>query len=192
MSDKPTILVFAGSARGASLNKKLARVMADEVNKAGGAATLLDMADHVLPLYDGDLYDADGLGDVATKLKKMISEADGLLIASPEYNGSVSPMLKNVIDWVTRPAEEAAPMLATKGKVAGIVSASPGALGGLRGLFQLRQILVNIGCYVVPQQHAMKGSLLLDDGGMEDEAVRPMLAAVAEATVKLAGALKSV
>ena len=151
---KLKILVFAGSTRTDSYNKKLARVAADAVKKAGVEATYLDLRDIPLPIYDGDLEEKE-FPENATKLKKIFMEHQGLLIASPEYNSSISGVLKNAIDWVSRlrPGEE--DLACFKGKVAGLMSASPGALGGLRGLVTLRSILGNIQVLVIPQQIAV-------------------------------------
>jgi len=146
---KPKILALAGSAREESVNKKLIRFAAKDIQNAD--VTVIDIRDYPIPLYDGDLEAAEGLPKNAKILKKMFIEHDGFLIASPEYNSSVSGVLKNLIDWVSRP-ENSDPvyLVAFKGKAAAIMSASPGNLGGLRGLFHLRSILSNVGTLVLP------------------------------------------
>lgn len=155
MSDKPRILAFAGSTRKDSNNKKLVKIAAAGARAAGAAVTLIDLRDLPLPLYDGELETNEGLPVNAKKLKEMFLAHDGLLIASPEYNSSISAVLKNAIDWASRPEPGEAPLAAYAGKVAGLVAASPGALGGLRGLVHLRAILGNIKVLVIPDQVAV-------------------------------------
>ena len=103
MPAAPRILAFAGSLRAESFNKKLARVAAEALRKAGGEVTLIDLRDYPLPLYDGDLEAASGLPENGRKLKSLFLEHQGLLISSPEYNSSIPAVLKNTIDWVSRP-----------------------------------------------------------------------------------------
>jgi chromate reductase len=127
-----------------------------------------------------------------TVLRKIFLEHDGFIIASPEYNSSIAPMLKNTLDWVSRPDGDDAMVAAYKGKTAGLISASPGALGGLRGLVHLRSILGNIGVTVVPQQSAMSGAAkgFNDDGSIADAGQVGAVKAVADAVVRTASALK--
>lgn len=151
----PKILAFAGSARTGSLNKKLIKIAAAGAHAAGAHVTLIDLRDYPMPLYDGDLEAAQGLPENAKKMKELFLTHDGLLISSPEYNSSVSPLLKNTIDWISRPAPNETPLLCFKNKVACLMSTSPGALGGLRGLVTLRSILDNILVLVHPDQIAV-------------------------------------
>ena len=192
MSNAPKILVFAGSARAGSMNKKLASIAADQARAAGAEVTLLDLAEHRLPMYDGDLEAGEGVPAVAEALRKTFLEHDGFIIASPEYNSSISPMLKNTLDWISRPDGDDASIVAYRGKVAGLVAASPGGLGGLRGLVHLRSILGNIGVTVVPQQHAISGAMnaFNDDGSLVKDANAAAVKGVADAVVRTAGALK--
>jgi NAD(P)H-dependent FMN reductase len=141
----PRILAFSGSARRESLNKKLLAVAVEAARKAGAEVTVFDFKEMPVPMYDGDLEDADGIPANAQKLIELITQHHGLLIASPEYNSQFTPLLKNAIDWCTRADEN--PL---KGKVAGIVSASPGMFGGVRSQTLVRQLLVHLGCHVVP------------------------------------------
>ncbi len=175
MSTKtPRILAFAGSARKDSFNMKLVRVAAQAAEEAGAEVTVLDMAEYPLPLYDGDLEAREGLPANAAKLKQLFLEHDGLMIAAPEYNSSITPLLKNTIDWVSRPAEGEGPLAAYNNKVAVLMAASPGGLGGLRGLVHVRAILQNIGVIVLPDQRAVSGaSDAFDDSGqLKDEKLR--------------------
>ncbi|OYW76804.1 MAG: FMN reductase [Verrucomicrobia bacterium 12-59-8] len=168
----PKILAFAGSTRTASYNKQLVRFAADAARAAGAEVTLVDLRDYPLPLFDGDLEDQQGLPENAKKLKAIFREHDALLIASPEYNSSITAVLKNTIDWVSRSESDDEPALAAyRGKTAVLLSASPGALGGLRGLVHLRAILGNIGVIVLPDQVAVtKAHEVFDEaGGIKDE-----------------------
>jgi len=149
------ILAFAGSARADSMNKKLVAVAAAAARAAGGEVTLVDLRDFPMPLYDGDLEAASGLPEHAKRMKALFLAHDELLISCPEYNSSITPLLKNTIDWVSRPAPGEAPLACFDGKVAALVAASPGALGGLRGLVHVRSILGNIGVIVLPSQVAV-------------------------------------
>jgi chromate reductase len=188
----PKILVFAGSARSASFNKKLARIAAGMAKDAGADVTLLDLADHRLQMYDGDVEAGSGVPEDARALRKIFLAHDALIIASPEYNSSIAPLLKNTLDWISRPDGDDAMVAAYRGKVAGIMSAAPGALGGLRGLVHLRSILGNIGVTMVPQQVAISSaaSAFNEDGSLANEAHVGQVKAVVDAVVRTAGALK--
>jgi len=150
------ILAFSGSARENSYNQKLVKIAALGASKAGAKVTVIDLADYPLPLYNADLEKEQGLPENAKRLKQLMLEHDGLLIASPEYNSAFSPLLKNTIDWMSRAeTKDEAPLAAYQGKVAAIMAASPGALGGIRGLVFLRMLLSNIGVIVLPGQQAI-------------------------------------
>jgi chromate reductase len=141
----PQILAFSGSARKESLNQKLLVATVEAVRAAGGKVTLISLRDYPMPLYDGDLEDAAGLPENARKLIDLIKGHAGLLVASPEYNTMLTPLLKNAIDWCTRDGDNP-----FTGRVAAVVSASPGALGGIRSLKLAQQLLLHLGCHVVP------------------------------------------
>ena len=150
---QPKIVAFAGSTRAGSFNKQLVALAADAARAAGAEVTVVDLRELALPLFDQDLEDASGLPEGAKKFKALLRASDGFLIASPEYNSSVTAALKNAIDWASRAeSDDEPPLAAYKGKVAALCSASPGALGGLRGLVTLRSILGNIGVIVLPDQ----------------------------------------
>ncbi len=183
MSYTPRILVFAGSARKDSCNKKLARMAAEAVTAAGGVATYVDLADYPAPLYDGDLEAGEGSPESMRKLRQLFLEHDGLLISSPEFNSSVTPLMKNTIDWVSREGGKGS-LTPYQGKVAGLLACSPGALGGLRGLVHLRAILGNIGVLVLPTQFAIGAATL------EDPATGEKLARLAKELVETVGKLK--
>jgi NAD(P)H-dependent FMN reductase len=150
------ILAFAGSSRKESFNKKLIKIAAKGAIEAGAIVTVVDLADYSMPLYNGDLEADEGMPKNAQRFKKLLLEHDGIMIASPEYNSSLSPLLKNALDWASRAeSEDEATYSAYKGKVAVIMSASPGALGGSRGLVILRMLLSNMGMIVLPDQKSI-------------------------------------
>ena len=151
----PRILAFPSSTRRESFNEKLVTIAAQGAREAGAEVTLIDLKDFPLPLYNQDLEAEQGMPENGKKLKKLFIDHDGLLIAFPEYNRSFPVILKNAIDWVSRPAPGEPSLAAFRGKVATLMSASPGALGGLRGLVHVRSILGNIGVIVLPDQIAM-------------------------------------
>jgi NAD(P)H-dependent FMN reductase len=144
------ILAFAGSTRRESFNKKVVSIAVKGARDAGAEVTLIDLKDFSLPLFDQDLEAEQGMPENGKKLKKLFIDHDGLLIASPEYNSSITGVLKNAIDWVSRPAPGEPSLVAFRGKVATLMSASPGALGGLRALVHVRSILGNLGVIVLP------------------------------------------
>ena len=166
----PKILAFAGSTRSGSFNKQLIKVGVRGAEAAGAQVTLIDLRDLKLPLYDGDDEEQNGLPEGALRLKELMKAHDGLLISSPEYNSSISGVLKNAIDWASRPAPNEAPLEAFDGKVAALLSASPGALGGLRGLFAVRSILGTIKVVVLPDQVAVSKAheAFNEDGSMKN------------------------
>ncbi|MCL6416671.1 NAD(P)H-dependent oxidoreductase [Aestuariirhabdus sp. Z084] len=149
------ILSFAGSARKHSYNKYLANAAADHAEASGALVTRIDLADYPMPIFCQDLEAEQGMPEAAQAFKQLLIEHDGFLIASPEYNSAYSPLLKNAIDWATRRQGDEPPLLAFRGKVAALMSTSPGALGGLRGLVSLRMLLGNIGVLVLPDQLAV-------------------------------------
>ncbi len=185
------VLVFAGSLRRDSYNKKLARVAADAAREAGADVTYVDLADLPMPLYDGDLEAAEGLPAHAKRLKTLMKEHQAFLIASPEYNSSVSGVLKNALDWASRAEPNEPALAAYKGKVAGLLAASPGQLGGLRGLVTLRSILGNLQMLVIPEQLAVPkaDAAFAADGTLVDPKQRSAVQAIAARVVRVAGAI---
>ena len=152
----PRILAFGGSLRRDSFNQKLAAIAAEGAREAGAEVTLIALRDFPLPVFDQDFEAAEGMPGAAKKLKQLFREHHGLLIAAPEYNSSITAALKNAIDWVSRAeSDDEPPLVAFTGKTAILCAASPGALGGLRGLVHVRAILGNIGVTVLPDQVAV-------------------------------------
>ena len=190
---QPKIVAFAGSLRAGSFNKKLLAVAVDAARAAGAEVTVVDLRELALPLFDQDLEDASGLPEGAKKFKALLRAGDGFLIASPEYNSSITAALKNALDWASRAESDDEPSLvAYKGKAAALLAASPGALGGLRGLVTLRSILGNIGVLVLPDQVAIPNAHeAFDDAGkLKDERKAKQVARLAGALVELAAKLK--
>lgn len=171
MNITPKILALSGSLRRDSYNQKLVEQVAAAALTAGAEVTVISLRDFPLPLFDEDLEAASGKPDAARALKEIFSRHDGLIIASPEYNSSLTAALKNALDWVSRAdAKEEVPLSALAGKTAVICSASPGGLGGLRGLVHLRSILGNIGITVLPDQLALSTAhdAFANDGTLSD------------------------
>ena len=133
MNVQPRVLVFAGSTRSGSLNRKLARAAAAALERHGLAVTLADLRDYPMPIYDGDLEASAGMPESARAFKNLMREHDALAIASPEYNGSFAALLKNAIDWATRPEPGEPRLAAFQGKKAIIMAASPSPQGGRGG-----------------------------------------------------------
>ncbi|HEY9905516.1 MAG TPA: NAD(P)H-dependent oxidoreductase [Candidatus Sericytochromatia bacterium] len=192
MTNAPKILAFAGSTREASYNKKLVKIAAEGAKVAGAEITYVDLRDLPMPIYDEDLEAKEGLPENARKFKELLKEHQGLLIASPEYNSSITVVLKNAIDWASRP-EPGEPMLAAfTGKVAAIMSASPGGLGGLRGLIHVRSILSSINVLVLPDQKAISSAFQAfdEEGKLKDpkqqESVEQLGSKLATILAKLA------
>lgn len=188
----PRILAFAGSARTDSFNHRLVQVAAQGARNAGAEVTILSLKDYPLPLFDQDLEQHQGTPDNATRLKQMFLEHDGLLIASPEYNSSVTPLLKNTIDWVSRSAEGEAPLAAYQGKAAALLAASPGGLGGLRGLVHVRSILSSIGVLVLPDQVAVPRAFeaFRGDGQLKEPKQQEKVLGLGQALANLLGKLR--
>ncbi len=179
------ILVFAGSTRQQSFNRQLAATAAAMARAAGAAVTQLELAELDIPLYNADL-EARGTPADVMRLKRLLLEHPAWLICSPEYNGSYTALLKNTIDWASSPVKgDPAWSQGTEsfeGKVVGLLSASPGALGGLRSLSHLNPLLVNLQCWVAPQQFALgnAGQAFDANGTLLDPAQRRGVQAVVE------------
>jgi chromate reductase, NAD(P)H dehydrogenase (quinone) len=189
----PRILAFAGSLRKDSYNKKLIRIAVAGAKSAGAEVTLIDLKDYPLPIYDGDIEAASGLPENAVKLKQLFLAHDGLLWSCAEYNSSITAALKNTIDWVSRPAPGEASLACFTGKVATLMSASPGALGGLRGLVHVRAILGNINVIVLPDQLAVSKAheAFQPDGTLKDAKMQAGIEALGRTLAEFLKKLKS-
>ena len=156
MQEPLQVLAFAGSTRRASFNRVLVGIAAGGAREAGAAVTEIDLRDYRLPVFDQDDESERGKPEPARRLKRQLMDHDAWLVAAPEYNGSITGVLKNSIDWASRPDPgDAGPLAAFRGKLVVLMSASPGALGGLRGLVHVRAIFGNLGCVVLPDQVAV-------------------------------------
>jgi len=187
----PRILAFAGSTRKDSYNKKLINIAAAAARQAGAEVTVVDLAQLAMPLYDGDLEAREGIPPNGKKFKELLKSHQGMLIAAPEYNSSITGVLKNAIDWASRPEPNEPALVAFAGKVAGIMSASPGALGGLRGLVHLRAILGNIHVIVVTDQVAINTAheAFNPDGSLKDEKKQAAVEGLAKKVVSVTSRL---
>ncbi|MGZ5862291.1 MAG: NADPH-dependent FMN reductase [Methyloceanibacter sp.] len=189
------LLFFAGSTREGSYNKRLAR-LAQHIAQANGVeGVFVDLRDYTMPLYSGDLEAEQGPPVAAREFKALLSEYQGVFVASPEYNSSITPLLKNTLDWVTRVRGKGESGLEVyKSRVFAISGASPGYYGAMRSLLHLRQILeVGIGATVIPQQMALPraGNAFADDGSLKDKSQQSLLKDVVEALATAARKLVS-
>ncbi len=179
------LLFFAGSARAGSHNKRLAD-LAHRIALANGVeGVFVDLEDYPMPIYHGDIEAEQGPPEEARKFKALLGEYHGVFIASPEYNASIAPLLKNTLDWVTRVRAKGETGLEVfRSRVFAISGASPGYYGGMRSLLQLRDILAGgLGATVIPQQIALpRAHEAFDaDGTLKDDRHRELLKSVVEA-----------
>ena len=179
------LLFFAGSTREGSFNRKLAS-LAHHIAEANGIeAVLAELKDYPMPIYNGDLEAKEGPPERARAFKALLGEYDGVFIASPEYNSSVTPLLKNTLDWVTRVREKGETGLEVfRSRVFAISGASPGSYGAMRSLLHLRQILeIGMGATVIPQQIAVPRAMdaFEADGSLKDKAQQTLCKSVVEA-----------
>lgn len=165
------ILAFSGSSRADSFNTRLVAIAAAGAADAGAEVTRINLGDFPMPLMNEDLEASEGMPAAARDFKNLMIAHDGFLIASPEYNSAFSPLLKNALDWASRSeAKDEPPLQGFRGKVATLMAASPGALGGLRGLVFLRMMLGNLGVIVLPDQLAVREAwkAFNEDGSLVD------------------------
>lgn len=186
------LLAIAGSLRRDSYNQALLVHLIAGAEAAGARVTRPDPKLLALPLYDGDLEAESGLPAAARTWQQLLHAHDGLLVAAPEYNGSFTPLLKNAIDWASRPVKGAADSgrAVFEGRAAGLAAASPGALGGLRGLRHVREVLTNLGMVVAPQQMAVAWPAGTPVASGPSDAQIAQLRAVGQATAELTQRLR--
>lgn len=184
MPSNTKLLFLAGSARSGSLNRKLAKLAAAIAAANGVPATFADLGDYPMPLYDGDLEAKSGVPDNAVKLKELMLFHKGVFIAAPEYNASITPLLKNTLDWISRVKTAGeTPLFVFKTRVFALGSASPGGFGGLRGCLATRQVLeLGLGALVLPDQILVpKAATAFDEHDhLTDKALNGQLKAVVE------------
>ncbi|HVZ69144.1 MAG TPA: NAD(P)H-dependent oxidoreductase [Rhizomicrobium sp.] len=194
MSSPVNLIAFAGSTRKDSYNRRVVEIAAEGARAAGAEVQVLNLKDFNIPFYDPDLEAVEGMPPGVQTLKNLFLESDGFLIAAPEYNGSMPGLLKNAIDWVSRPAagETQTSLTAFRGKVAGIMSASPGPWGGVRGLAHLRQILSGMFVLVVAEQLAVPNAAdaFEPHGALKNATYHTMLEAIGKRVAHLAKAMK--
>ena len=186
----PRILVFAGSIRSGSFNARLAAAAAKELTLADADVTRISLADYPMPLYDGNLEAASGPPENAVKLKRMFGVHHGVFMASPEYNASLTPLLKNTLDWISRVREGREPPLAAyKSRVFAIGGASNGTYGAMRSLMALRQVLeLGCGALVMPEQIAVREAAQAFDeqDRLKDERASRALQALVQRLIEMA------
>ena len=184
------ILAFAGSNRKDSMNRKALSIAVAGAREAGAHVTVADLREFAMPIYDADWHQEHGLPDGMLALRKLMMAANGLLIASPEYNASITPLLKNTIDWLSQSANSESGNAPFTNKVCGLMGASNGAFGTIRALPHVSYILSNLGAFVLPVVAVPRaGELMHADGTVKDERAGKMLqelgAKVANTILKL-------
>ena len=161
----PRILVLPGSNRSGSHNVRLAATLTRQLSLLECDVTRISLTDYPLPIYDADLETQKGQPENARKLARLFHEHDGVVLVSPEYNTSLTPLMKNTLDWISRVgSDQHGKLVPYRGKIFAIASASPGAYGGIRGLNHLRAILVNVGALVLTEQLAVAKAETAFDG----------------------------
>lgn len=175
----PKILVFAGSIRTGAYSGMTADVAQKELAVQGADVTRISLSDYPLPIMDQDLEREKGVPENAVRLARLFVAHDALLICTPEYNGSIPPLLKNTIDWVSRVHKDAGrPIAPYAGKVVGLCSSSDGHFAGIRSANHLRAVLSHIGMDVISPQVSVPrgGEAFGDEGGFRDERLRKGMA----------------
>lgn len=183
------VLALCGSARRDSLNRKLLGAAARGALDDDGEVTCVSLADYQLPLYDGDFEMEHGVPGQVRELQDLFAESQALLVASPEHNGGYTALLKNAIDWISRPRESGEPgVLLFAGKVAAVVSASPGPMGGIRSMLGMRGVLEKLGTTVIPQGFSLGSAHLAftDDGELTDGKADKEVRSVGSVLVRVA------
>jgi len=187
----PKILLLAGSIRSNSFNTKLLGNAHKMFSQLDCEPTRISLADYELPLYDGDFENGDGIPENAVKLARLFHEHHAIMFASPEYNGSITPLLKNTIDWVSRVKKDnQGDIVPYKDKFAALISIAPGQMGGVNALAHLRPILSRIGMLVISEQVTIGNmkTAFNDDDSLTNEASTNFLEATCKSLVSKAAA----
>jgi len=168
------ILTFSGSTRADSNNQKTVDTMSVALHDAGAEVTGVSLRDYAAPIYDGDTETESGLPESISKFRTLLSEHDGFVIGCPEYNGFMTPLLMNTIDWATRSPQASADLAPFRGKSVLVVSASPGGMGGARAATHLKTMLSGIGCIISPENFTVSASFKAfdADGRLVDPALQ--------------------
>jgi len=182
------ILAFAGSLREHSYNKRVLDIAVEGARKAGADVTVIDLRDYPMPIFNGDEY-AKAFDENAARLQDILSEHDGFLIASPEYNGSIPGGIKNAIDWASRPSPKYEKSVQVfKGKTAAIMTASQGSFGGIRSLAHMRGMLSIMFVNVLPVEIAVtfvQDKFDGDGAEMTDEKTKKVLEDLGASLVRM-------
>ncbi|EIM73933.1 NADPH-dependent FMN reductase [Nitratireductor aquibiodomus RA22] len=185
----PKILVFAGSIRTGAFSGQTADAAMKELAQQGAEVTRISLADYPLPIMDQDLEKDKGIPENAYRLGRLIAAHDGVLIASPEYNASIPPLLKNTIDWVSRISKDGGkPLRPWAGKSIGLCSSSDGNFAGIRGLYHLRAVLMNCKADIITQQCSVARAqdAFDENGDFRDDRTRGMMEAVCSSLIERA------
>ena len=186
MTKKPRILAFAGSLRERSYNKWVVETALRGAEAAGAEVTLVDLLDYPMPIYNSDDEDKTGLPENAVRFQELLAQHDGFLIASPEYNGSISGALKNVVDWASRQSGPVKRSETFTAKFAAIMTAGPGSFGGIRALSHLRGVLISVGVNVLSTEIAVSfvGDKFDSNGQVTDEKTKVSLESLGSSLVQ--------
>jgi NAD(P)H-dependent FMN reductase len=192
LENRAAILAFAGSTRKASWNKMLLQSAIGGAREAGAEVTLVDIADYPMPFYDADVELSDGVPANARAFRKLLNDHDGFLIACPEYNGSVTAVLKNAIDWCSRPVDGEDGLAAYRGKVAALVGTSIGPYGAVRAISHLRAILSKVGTHVLADEATVPNAkdVFESDGKLKIVALGQMTRRIGANLAQAAAGLK--
>jgi chromate reductase, NAD(P)H dehydrogenase (quinone) len=188
------IIAFAGSNRHGSINRIALGFAVDGARQIGAEVELIELRDYTLPLYDADWHTANGVPEAVKMLRAKMIAADGLLIASPEYNSSITPLLKNTIDWLSQSVSDGVGIgsgqLPFEGKIVGLMSASAGGFGGIRALPHVANILSNLGSIVLPIVAVPGGDKVMNaDGSIANARAAANLQALGTNVAKMAEAV---
>ena len=189
----PRILVFAGSIRSGAWSGRTADAAMKELALQGADVTRISLADYPLPIMDEDLERREGIPDSAMRLGRQIAAHDGLLIATPEYNASIPPLVKNTVDWVSRISSDGRqPLKPFSGKPVALCSSSPGKFAGIRCLNHLRPVMMNVGAEVISAQCSigLAEEAFHEDGALRDERTARMMANVCRSLIEYASAFR--
>ncbi|HWP42304.1 MAG TPA: NAD(P)H-dependent oxidoreductase [Blastocatellia bacterium] len=188
MREKPRILALAGSLRRHSYNRRVLKVAGKGAEDAGAEVTYIDLRDYPMPIYNPDYHERNGFDENALRFQDLVARHDGFLIATPEYNGSLPAALKNAIDWASRQSDVHPKAAVFPGKVAAMISASPGSFGGLRSLAHLRGVLTSVGVNVLPKEVAVSFVADRFDGDgeeMNDDRMKAVLEGLGASLVEM-------
>lgn len=182
----PRILVIPGSNRSGSFNAALAASVAVELAQQGADVTRISLVDYPLPIVDEDLKDRSGIPEPAMKLGRLIAAHEGVFLCCPEYNSSIPPLLKNMIDWVSLITKDGdRPFKPWKGRFVALGSASNGRLAGIRGLYHVRSVMMNVGTQVISEQCSVAGAAdgFDEDGRLKDDRAAAMLSSACKSLI---------